>query len=119
MNNREIINALEQAQEQGKEFIRWYRKENDFVDFELIERFITTEQTLEFEGYELLTKEEMWDVLKRWQPEGLNHIELTAGETIAWQYQDENGREHVYECPYNAHNMMVIFDKLSKGDTIE
>ncbi len=119
MNNREISNALEKAQEQGKEVIRWYRKENDFVDFELIDKFLATDQTVEFEGYELLSKEEMWDTLQRWQSKGLSLVEANGEDTIEWQYPDKNGQKHIYQCPYNAHNLMVIFDKLTQGDTIE
>ena len=108
-----------QNREQGKEFIKWWRRENDFVDFELIERFLGTKKLVEFEGYELLNKDEMWEELQLWQPQGLRHGKSTKGEHIEWQYTDKRGQPHTYSCPYTAHNIMVIFDKITQGDTIE
>ncbi len=66
MQSHQIINKLEQGKQNGKEFVKWWRKENDFVDFELIDRYVTTIDTKDkIEDFELLEKDEMWELLKQ------------------------------------------------------
>lgn len=111
---------LEQAKDQGKDFIKWWRKENDFADYELIDHYLATvESKQEIENFELLGKDEMWDVLKRWKPTGLRRTKSTKGDKIEWRHMGKDGHMHTYNCPYNAHNIMSIFDAETRGDTIE
>ncbi len=61
MKSRQIIQDLEKGKLEGKEFIKWWRKENDFVDYELVDNYLKNSKTEhEIENYELLNMEEMW-----------------------------------------------------------
>ena len=119
MKSRQIIRELEQGKQQGKKFIKWWRKENDFADFELIDRYIQTTDQFEIENFELLDMDEMWELLKNWQPSRLNYVKLTKDGKIEWQHTDKQGQKNIYTCPYNAHTIMSIFDTVTQGDTIE
>lgn len=119
MRSGQIISELEQGKRQGKEFIKWWRKENDFVDFELIDRYVNAAAPFEIENFELLDKDEMWELLKSWKPSGLLRRKSTKGEKIEWQHLGKDGQQHTYTCPYNARTIMSIFDAETKGDTIE
>jgi hypothetical protein len=67
MKEFEIRRDLELGKQQGKELIKWYRMENDFAEFDFIDRFLTmTEINHEIADFELLDKDEMWDILKDW-----------------------------------------------------
>ena len=119
MRDNQIKTELTQGKEQGKEFIKWWRKENDFVDSELIDRYLDTLGSRhEIENFAMLDKNQMWDVLKRWKPAGLRHRKSTNGEKIEWQHLGKDGQQHSYTCPYNARNIMSIFDAETRGDTI-
>ena len=118
MRSNKIISELEQGKKQGKEFIRWWRRENDFVDFELIDRYLEREEHLDIENFELLDMDEMWEVLKTWKAYGLSPIKFSQGEKIEWQHAGKDGEQHTYTCPYNAHNLMSIFDTETQGDTL-
>ena len=120
MRTVNIIEELEQGKRQGKEFIKWWRKENDFADFDLIDRYLKkVEAKNEIENFELLDKDEMWEILKPWKSVGLRRSKSTKGEKIEWQHLGKDGRQHTYTCPYSAINIMSIFDAETRGDTIE
>ena len=118
MQSHQIAGELEQSKSQGKEFIKWWRKENDFVDFELIDRFLAREDSFEIENFELMDKDEMTKVLKTWKSSGLEIKKSSKGETIEWQHKDKYGHQHTYTCPNTAHNIMSIFDAETRGDTL-
>jgi hypothetical protein len=118
MQSHQITSDLEEGKRAGKEFIKWWRKENDFVDFELIDRFLSRNGSIEIENFELLDKEEMLKVLKNWNASGLDIKKSSHGETIEWQHKDKDGNQHTYTCPNNVHNLMSIFDAETQGDTI-
>ena len=55
MNGKQVVRAIEQNRKDSDQFIRWWRSENDFVDYELIDRFLETVKAEdEFAGFELL-----------------------------------------------------------------
>lgn len=119
MRRGDILNQLELGQEQGKEFIKWWRKEDDFVDFELIEQFVNTEDTFDFENYELLDKSDMLNELKRWQPDELELVVSDDGEVIKWKHKSKDGQWKSFTCPFDAASVMSIFDTVTRGDTVE
>ena len=120
MKEFQIRRDLELGLQQGKEFIKWIRKENDFVDFDLIDRFLKmAESNYEIADFELLHKDEMWKILKDCKPSGLRRSRSTKGEKIEWRHQGKDGREHTYSCPYTAKAIMSIFDTETGGDTLE
>jgi hypothetical protein len=118
MLSRQIINELEQAKQQGKEFIKWWRRENDFVDYETIDHYVETPGQTEIENFELLDRDQMWDVLKTWKSSGLRRTKSLTGGMIEWQHTGKDGQAHTYTCPYNAESIMSIFDVETRGNTI-
>jgi hypothetical protein len=118
MRSRQIFHELEQGKQQGKDFIKWWRKENDFADFELIDRYMKMADQSEIENFELLDKDEMWEVLTYWKSSGLRRSKSTKGEKIEWQHMGKDGLQHTYTCPYTARAIMSIFDAETHGDTL-
>ncbi len=119
MRLSQILKDLQEGKANGKEFIKWWRKENDFTDYELIDRFLTNADSQhEIESFALLDKDEMWDQLKRWKPVGLRRSKSTRSEQIEWQHRTKEGKLHTYTCPYTAQSIMSIFDAETKGDTV-
>ncbi|WP_303720172.1 hypothetical protein [Malonomonas rubra] len=119
MKASQIVTDLQRGKEQGKEFIKWWRKENDFTDYELLDNFINTAASKhEIDSYQLLDNDEMWDILKRWKPTGLRRSKSTKSDNIEWQRKNENGEKQTYVCPYNSHNIMSIFDAETRNNTV-
>ena len=119
MKSDEIIRGIKQGQSEGKIFIKWWRRENDFTDYELSESFIANaDPSHEIAGYELLDVDEMWDVLKRWKPNGLKRVLTDKGEMIKWQKKGVDGALEVRTCPLSAQAIMFIFDYETRGDVL-
>lgn len=119
MRSSQVIRELETRQEKDLEFIKWWRVENDFADFELVDTFIrNADSSHVIADFELLDKEQMWQILKRWKPSGLKRLKSAKSEIIEWQHITKEGLRHTYTCPYNARSIMSIFDAETGGDTI-
>lgn len=119
MKINRLLHEIEQGKEQDKEFIKWWRKENDFVDYQLLDDFVKTARPgQEFENFELLNKEQMWEILERWNPEGVRISNSTKGRSIEWRRRNAKGEEEITSCPYNARSIMSIFDQETRGDTL-
>ena len=119
MTGYEIVKRLQGTDKGGRCFIKWWRKENDFVDYELIDRFLESlVPEHEFEGFELLTMDEMWAELKRHQPRRVSLGKRHGEAVIRWQHETVDGRlrEDIY--PYTPKAVMTIFESETHGDTL-
>lgn len=84
MTGREIVKEIGTNRKSDQTFIKWCRKENDFADYELVDRFLASAGTSdEYAGYELLTMEQMWEVLKNMDPKGVSRGEKEGAEVIS------------------------------------
>lgn len=119
MTAEEIRDAISRQPDENVRFIKWWRKENDFVDYELVESFLDRlESGQSFSGFELLDMEQMLAVLNRWPDVDVSVEHRTHGDFIHWEHQ-ENGRKVVEQLPYTAASLMHIFDRETGGDTIQ
>jgi len=119
MRSNEIVREIGEQPGSDHEFIRWWREENDFADYELVDSFVENSQTdLEIGGYELLDIEQMWQVLLNWIPKGLARVSTRKGEVIEWTKVGKDGKKHTYICPFSAETVMMIFDEETRGDVL-
>ena len=119
MTGYEIRKDLRHARGGERCFIKWWRKENDFVDYELVDTFLANlKPEHEFAGFELLTAEQMWEELHRREPRRvmLGH---RRGETvIRWQHMAEDGTMREDILPFDPRAIMTVFDGETHGDTL-
>lgn len=119
MNSTDIRNEIDRRRQDSSRFIRWWRKENDFVDFELLGDFLHRLQGNEdFAGFELLDRDEMWNVLIKFAANRVVRERRTHGDVIVWTHMDGQ-RQVVEELPCNDESIMAIFDVETKGDTLQ
>lgn len=111
MRGQEIIKQLQGSAVIDHPFVRWWRPENDFFDYDLVERFRSSLGVdEEFGGFELLSMAEMWTELKRVAGERVSHYRKTrSGDLIEWQHLEADGMR-VDTLPYSAESMITIFD---------
>jgi len=119
MTGYELMRKLMFTSTRDRCIIKWWRKTSDSADYELLDRFL---QHLapqdEFEGFELLRIDELWQELKQ---RNSTHVwlEEQQGEPILhWQYADSNGRlkEEAYHC--SDQGLMAFFRGESQGDVL-
>jgi len=115
MKGSEIIRNLRERSDVQNSFIKWWRRENDFADFELVEEFVKSNVgELEFAGYEVLSIEQMWELLLQ---QASDHVDLSqkGGEKLlVWRRKDGE----TVTRPYSAKTLMEIFDAETRGDVL-
>lgn len=101
MKGYELTKQVRQAKSEHPErvFIKWWRNEEDFIDFDLVARFLdNVKPGSNIGGFELIDQEEMWrtvegrcggrvakerrdgDWVVRWTPPKGREVEASAGE---------------------------------------
>lgn len=119
MRGQEILKELQGRASSGHSFVRWWRPENDFCDYDLIERFrdaLTSDE--EFGGFELLTVKEMWDELQRVSGGRVTRGHKSrGGNIIEWRHLEVDGMR-VDVLPYTAESMLAIYDAETRGNPI-
>ena len=116
MKGTEILKQIKEQRSSGHCFIKWWRKENDFVDYDLLERFVADlNPSEEISGFELLGIEPMWQELQRIGGGRVTKVRKGSDETIVWE--KASGKKK--ECPYTPDSIISIFDAETKGNPVD
>lgn len=116
MTGAEILKRIDAEKTADHCIIKSWRKEEDFIDFELIERFESdVKKEAEFEGFELIDLEQMWTHVLNLSGERLDRREKDGVKVVAWKR--EGGKEHI--LPYTAKTMLEILDMETKGNYVD
>lgn len=119
MRGREIIANLGTRRNEEHRFVKWWRKEQDFVDFDLLDHFIeNTGGSDEIGGIDLLTMDEMWDEVRRVTGTRVALLHDAGGDKVTWAHKGKTGL-HVNVCPYTAETLLEIFDVETKGNPVD
>lgn len=118
MRGYEIYSTLDKLRTDEHFFVKWWRKENDFADYDLIDRFrMNADHAEEIEGFDLLTMDEMWDAVKRIAGNRVKLVKDQKGEMLEWNRPAKEGmRTEV--CAYTPEAVMHIFDVETRGNPV-
>jgi hypothetical protein len=120
MTGKDLFKQLEEQREAKHHFIKWWRKENDFVDIELIESFYETAKAGDqFEGFSLLDMEDLWELVKKQCGDRVSRTTSAGGETVVWERVDRKGEKRTISCTFAPEFLMQIFDVETQGNYIE
>lgn len=115
MTGSDIVSALMERTDEQECFIKWWRKESDFVDFELVDTFMRSGvDELEFDGYELLTMEEMWTLLQAYAANHVDTAQKGGEKLLVWRHNDGTTES----LPFTAETLMQVFDTETRGDVL-
>ena len=64
----------------------------------------------EFEGFELLDMEQMWEVLHRMNPKHISRDKQDGIDVILWESPKNGGVERQRVWPFTTKSIMAIFD---------
>jgi hypothetical protein len=99
-------------------FVKWWRKENDFLDYDLIDRFLSsTKDGEEIGGVELMTMDDMWREVKRVVGKRVTLLHEGMGDRIQWMHKVKNGMRTDY-CMYSPASLLAIFDVETHGNPV-
>lgn len=118
MEGPKVLQEVDRQRAPTHTFIKWWRREHDFLNFELLERFeeeIRDDRIKWLEGFELLDTEEMWRELKDRFPERVFREKRTKGEFLVWHRKEGETRE----CFFTPENIMTVFDVETRGNVID
>jgi len=120
MNGSELLRQLDQQGTQNSHFIKLWRKENDFIDIELIETFRdTVKGGDEFADFELLDMEQLWDVVKKICADRISRQIIDNNEMIVWDRVSRHGIKSSHKCSYSPEFLIQIFDIETRGNYID
>lgn len=119
MRGREIYSTLEGQRTSEHRFVKWWRKENDFLDYDLIERFVANAETSEeIDGFDLLTMDEMWDEVKRTCGSRVKLVREAKGDHLEWEHVGKDGKQKEV-CVFTPETLMHIFDVETRGNPVQ
>jgi hypothetical protein len=111
ITRNEVIEQIAARRTEKQFFIKTWETGQTFVDFDLLERFISRHgEGRVFEGFELLDMEQMWQALIELDPDKLQRVKNGSSEVIEWLWQDQNGVEKKTVYPFSPTGIMTIID---------
>lgn len=119
MRGRDIITRLNELRSDEHIFIKWWRKEEDFLDFDLIDRFVEgVGGSEEIGGIELLTMDDMWNEVSRVGGTRVIRLHDGNGDKVTWIHEGKAGLKSNV-CPYTPETLMEIYDVETKGNPVD
>lgn len=120
MTGKELLQQVEQQKKESHCFIKWWRKENDFVDIELMDMFCdSVKEDEQFGGFELLDMEQLWRIVEK-QCQGRVRREVQNwNEIIVWERMDKTGAKRSIQCFFAPEFLAQVFDVETRGNYIE
>jgi hypothetical protein len=116
MKGYEIIKQIKEQRMPDHLFIKWWRKENDFLDYDLLDRFVNNyDDSHEISGFELLGIEPMWQELQRICGDRVAKTKKDGAELLAWER--ETGERQ--ECMFTPQSLITVFDVETKGNPVD
>ena len=119
MRSHDIIQTINEHQSEKYCFVKCWRKEEDFLDVDLIDRFLeNTKATEEFGGIDLLTMDDMWNEVRRVSGSRVTLLHDKNGDKVEWVHKGKTGlRKNV--CAFTPETLMEIFDVETKGNPVD
>jgi hypothetical protein len=119
MRGMEIERALKANMAENHRFVKWWRKENDFLDYDLIDRFLDNLSSgEEISGMDLLTMDDMWHEVKRVGGTRVKLVHEKAGDKVEWLHLGKEGL-HKDVCVYCPETLLTIYDVETRGNPVD
>jgi hypothetical protein len=117
MRESEIIRKIREEGTGGHRFIKWWRTEEDWLEYDLVDRFVANaggKATQEIEGYALVSDDEVWERAKLLCGDRLSRETENFTETIRWE---RDGK--ISTCLYTPENLLKVLDVETRGNLVD
>jgi hypothetical protein len=119
MRGSEIIANLTNQRTDKHCFVKWWRKEEDFLDYDLIDRFVeNTRGNEEIGGIDLLTMDDMWNEVRRIGGTRVTLLHDTNGDRVEWTHKGKSGVQK-NTCAFTPETLLQIYDVETKGNAVD
>lgn len=119
MKESEILRMIAERRTKDHRFVRWWRKEEDFLDYELLDRFVAEAGgNEELGGIDLLTMDDMWSELQRIAGPHVKLVQDPSGNKVEWVHKGKSGTT-AQVCAYTPETLMTIFNVETKGNPVD
>lgn len=114
MKGYQLTKQIKEAKSAHPErvFIKWWRKEEDFIDFDLLDRFLQNlRESTNIDGFDLIDQDEMWRVVENRCKGRVSRVRRDGDWVLHWT--PPPGRvveEQQTEYPYSAESLVKILD---------
>jgi len=114
MQGYELVKQVKQEKSAHPDrlFIKWWRNEEDFIDFDLVTRFLENlKESTMIGGFELIDQEEMWRTVEN-RCQGRVSKERRGGDWVLRWTPPEGAEveETQDEYPYTPESLLKILD---------
>lgn len=118
MRGREAMKLVTEERRPEQVFVKWWRKENDFLDYDLVDRFMRdAKDGEEIGGIELMTMDDMWREVKRLVGNRITLLHEGIHDRIRWMHKVRNEMRTDY-CEYTPAALLAIFDVETHGNPV-
>jgi hypothetical protein len=119
MRGQEIVRSINERRSMDHSFVKWWRKEEDFLDYDLIDRYVeNVSNTEEIGGIDLLTMDEMFGELKRVSEDRVRVIHGETVDNVEWVHKGKGGGQ-TERCMYTPETLLTIFDVETRGNPVD
>jgi hypothetical protein len=116
MTGKEVLAQIRASRTPDQQFVRWWRKEEDYLDFDAIDTFVAnTSDSEEIGGFDLIGYDEMWAYVAKVAPGRVAKTQRGGTDLISWQ--KKSGEE--LECAYTPQSLIDIFDTETNGNYVD
>ncbi|MBU5611976.1 hypothetical protein [Geomonas azotofigens] len=114
MKGYQLVKEIREAKgaHPDRVFIKWWRNEEDFIDFDLLDRFLQNlKEGEKIDGFELINEDEMWRTLEARCQGRISKVKRDGDWVLQWTPPPNRKVEEVQtEYPYSAESMVKILD---------
>lgn len=120
MKGYEITKKVRERKQPNDQFIKWWRKENDFLDYDLIDRYMKNfKDSEEIYDFDLIDIEQMWRELKKLCGDRINRIDKDGSQFVSWRPAAGTQAGTPQECLFNPESLINIFDRETRGNPVD
>lgn len=115
MQGHELVKKIENERRDYPDriFIKWWRKEQDYIDFDFVARFLENIDSgdAEIGGYELIDQDEMWRTVEKRSNGRASKVQRDGKWVVLWNPpKGVEVEERLPVYPYTPESLLKILD---------
>jgi hypothetical protein len=123
MQGYELVKEIEKEKSGHAErvFIKWWRKEEDYIDFDLVVRFLENlNYASDISGFELIDQDAMWRVVESRSNGKATKVQRDGRWVVLWSPPKGSETEITCtECDYTPETLLKILDAETNDNFVD
>jgi hypothetical protein len=123
MQGYELVKIIEKERSAHPDriIIKWWRKEDDYIDFDLAARFLETlDYSSEIAGFELIDQDKLWQAVETRCQGRLTKVQRDGRWVLIWTPpKGAELEERLPEYPYTPDMLLKILDAETNNNYVD